>query len=247
MELAMDEMVAALARKYGLTVEQVRDALDRVLSGLCFRRATGAHFGELTADGIVVYGDRGAGCLGETRRSLSRLLAHELEKVLRDAATGAEYDRRMHMRGQIVAGCIESIGVDGTLRVAITITGLFGETAGVIMGICTPRKQIPLERGALRPGETRMFLVEHIAAIRRKGISSVLIFLSRTSPKLPEKLLKKETKGKCSLVCVKRVIGKMSYIVAQRPIPREAIVKVGRELNERIKVRHNGHRDRQES
>lgn len=242
----MEEMVAALAGKYGMTEEQVQDALELVLSGPAFRRATGAAFGELAGNGIVVYGDHGKGFLGETRRSLSRVLSHDLERVLRDAATATEYDRCKHLRGQAVSGRIERIDKDGTLSVAIPLPGLFGETAFVILAVCSPRKQPLRERGACRPGETRMFLVERIATVRRGGISAVRITLSRTSPRLTEKLLKRELKERMRLACVKRVAGRISYVEAERAIPREAIVKVGKELGERIKVRHYSDRDRQE-
>lgn len=238
----MEEFVAALADSYGITREDVLFALDKVLTGKAFRRATGAAFGELADEGIIAYGRNGARLLGVPGRDLMRVLRRDLSVQLRDRTTAIDYDHWQKLEHKVTAGRIVRMAGNGDLLIALEVKGIYGEVVAEHIAVCPVRQQPPRERGAYRSGEQRMFYVESVTPIRqRDGTSKVDIILSRTHRSLPERLLNLEilAAGEENRVrCEKRVVSKVSYLLAQRSVPRSLIVKVQQELGERIKVRY---------
>lgn len=239
----MDE----LASTYGVEREMVERAISSILASPPMRRITGADFAEMTESGLVVYGRHGVGNLGNPKRSLLRALTHELEKSLQDTRTASEYDRVMLLRNKPARGTIERKYPDGSLLVSLAITGVFGETVDEHFAFCTLRRQPPYERDKYRAGQTLQFHVERVLPVRREdGLSAVIVSLSRTSRDLPALLLSRELPGRKDIRCIRRVVGKISHIEASEYVPKEAILKVGKELNERISVKHHDARQRQE-
>jgi len=236
--IGLANIITDLAAKYRLQESQVKDALDMVLSSNAFRRATNSVYGELTSEGVIVFAEDGVRHLGELKRPLSRLLSAELERILTDAATAVELDQWVRLRRQVIRARIERVAPDGTLDVVVERTGVFGETAAEVIGHCSPRNQSKRDRETLRPGEYRYFSVQRVEA-RRQGTApaTIAIELSRTTPQLPEYLIKRGLQGeKVPFRCLKRVVGKVSYIESEGFIPTHVIKEAGRELGERIKV-----------
>ena len=125
-----EEIVDTLSHKYRVQRATVHDALSQVLAGPVFQRATGARFGEITADGVMVFGLRGAGLLGAPRRSLTRLLSYELERKLSDAATAAEYTE-WKLGDRTVAGMLAIVAAMGFIPdQAVGSAGVATEGAG---------------------------------------------------------------------------------------------------------------------
>jgi len=232
------EILNALAAKYRLPITKVHDALTLVLSGEAFRHATKAHFGELTEEGVLVYRDNGFQLLGHPKRPLSRILTHELERILTDANTAVELEQWERLRRQIMKARVERIDRDGTVNAVLEILGPMGEVAGEVIGRCTVGKQSPRDRETLRPGQSKYFYVEKVEAHRHgTAPATISIDLSRVVRCLPEYLLRRELKGRqVDLHCTKRVVGRVSYIDAKDFIPKAIITAVGKELGERVKV-----------
>lgn len=232
------EIINTLAAKHRLTPEQVRDALDQVLCSSAFQRATGAEFGQLTSEGVIVFRERGDSLLGEPKHPLSRLLTGELEKVLTDAATAVELEQWQRLHKQVIHAKIERITPEGDLEVILERTGVFGETTSELIARCHHLNLSHRDRQNLRPGDTRYFYVQKVNAIRHGDApASISIELSRVTPRLTEYLVRKAMKGKAiTFKCWKRVVGKVSYIESEGFIPLEAIKAAGRELDERVKV-----------
>ncbi len=238
--MQIDAIIEELATLHGVERKTVEEAIACVLASPSMRKITGADFAELTSNGLIVYGKYGPGNLGMPKRSLLRALTHELEKHILDARTITEYDKVLHLKGNIIRGYIDRRHEDGSLIVSLPITGIFGEVVDEHFAICPTRNQPPHERSIYSPGQTRCFHVDKVTPVRRDdGSSAVIISLSRTARRLPAILLKKELSGRNDIRCTKRIVGKISYIEAKGSVPREAIIKVGRELNERILVKHN--------
>ena len=237
-----EEIVDTLSHKYRVQRATVLDALSQVLAGPVFQRATGARFGEITADGVMVFGLRGAGLLGEPRRSLTRLLSYELERKLSDAATAAEYTEWKPVEGHLIMGRIDRVEKNGALQVVIERTGIFGETVSEILAHCKKRYLPPHERKAPCLGKIRCFLVDRVMTIRqRTGTKTIAIQLSRTSGRMVTKLLRRELakrNEKAVVSCEKRVAGRVSYVKSNARIPVEVIHAVGKELGERVKVEY---------
>lgn len=235
----VNDLVTALANKHEVTVAQVNEALDMVLTGPVFRRTTGSAFGELTEFGLIAYRENGPMPLGPIKHTVKRLLVRELERILCNLSTADDLKKWKKITGQTVRGTIGRISSDGSLGVILGLAGLLGEVTDEIVGICPKGLQPPRERNYYRSGETRWFYVNSVKAIKTPGgISAVRVELSRTATILPVSLLRREMPEKIKMSCTRRVVGKISYILAERQLPREAILKVGKELGERVKVKY---------
>jgi len=236
--IGTSEIISTLAEKYGLPMEKVNAAVGQVLHGKAFKHATSSDFGQITDDGVVVFRERGVSLLGELKHPLSRLLSDELEKILMDAATAVELEQWHRFYKQVVRARIERITTDGDIEVQLERNGVFGECTAEIIGKCSLRNQSPWDRHTLRCGETRYFYVQKVEA-RRSGTAParISIELSRVTPRLVEYLIRKGLKGnKVSFKCVKRVVGKVSYIDSEGFIPNDVIKAAGKELGERVNV-----------
>lgn len=235
-----DEIIKVLAAKHKLSPEQVREALEQVLYSAAFKNATGSEFGQLTNEGVIVFRERGASLLGELKHPLSRLLTHELEKILTDAATAVELERWQTLHKKIIKARIERITHEGDLEIVLERSGVFGETVSEIIARCSRFKLSHRDRKNLGPGESRYFYVEKVHAVRcGDAPAGITVELSRVTPRLTEYLIRKEMKGKAvNFKCYKRVVGRKNYISSEGFIPKEAIIAAGRELNERVEVKY---------
>lgn len=243
---ATNETLNLLALKHRLPIEKVKEAVDQVLCGRVFRHATSSDFGQISNEGVIVFRERGVSLLGELKRPLSRLLTGELEKLLTDAATVTELERWQMLHKQIVKAPIEMITHDGDIEVRLELTGVLGDSISEIIAICKSRNQSPRDRQKFRVGEARYFYVQKVNAVRcGDAPATISIELSRINPRFVELLIRKNLKGKqVSFKCVKRVVGKVSYISSQGFIPTDVIKQTGKELDERVDVEYKGNSPR---
>lgn len=232
------EIIETLAAKHRLSPQQVRDALDQILCGTAFRKATGSDFGQLTSGGVMVFRERGASLLGEPKHPLSRLLTGELEKILTDAATAAELERWLILHKKVIKARVERVTPEGDLEVLLERPGVFGEAVSEIIARCSRHKLSHRDRGNIAEGQHRYFYVEKVNAVRcGDAPAGIFIDLSRVTPRLTEFLIRQGMRDKnVKFKCWKRVVGKISYIESEGFIPLEAIRAAGNELNERVKV-----------
>lgn len=240
------EIVKSLAEKYNLPMDQVVSAVDQVLCSKAFQRATSSDCGQVTSEGVIVFRERGVSLLGELKHPLARLLTEELEKILTDAATAVELEQWQQLHKQVIHARIERITPDGDLEVQIERNGAFGEIVAAILGRCSRRNQSPRDRQMLRAGDSRFFYVQEVVARRREdSLASISIELSRVTLRLPEYLIRRELKDKkVSFKCVKRVVGRVSYVFSEGFIPKDVIKAAGKELDERISVEYPGKKKR---
>ncbi|MDR2548982.1 MAG: hypothetical protein LBD10_02065 [Desulfobulbus sp.] len=94
--------------------------------------------------------------------------------------------------------------------------------------------------GRFQPGQRRAFHLRRIEPVLMNGTPRTKVILDRVSKTLTENLLCHhlgDAAHRFQFRCLKRYVGHKSIVLTTRRLPREVIVAVDRELQERIEVR----------
>ena len=111
-----------------------------------------------------------------------------------------------------------------------------------IIAIC-PVNRIGLHErhtGRFQPGQRRAFHLRRIEPVLVNGTPRTKVVLDRVSKTLTENLLRHhlgDAAHRFQLRCPTRYVGHKSIVLTTRRLPREVIIAVDRELQERIEVR----------
>ena len=111
-----------------------------------------------------------------------------------------------------------------------------------IIAIC-PLNRIGLHErhtGRFQPGQRRAFHLRRIEPMLVNGTPRTKVVLDRVSKTLTENLLRHhlgDSAHRFRFHCLTRYVGHKSIVLTTRRLPREVIVAVDRELQERIEVR----------
>ncbi|MDD2468676.1 MAG: hypothetical protein PHI97_32270 [Desulfobulbus sp.] len=111
-----------------------------------------------------------------------------------------------------------------------------------IIAIC-PLNRIGLHErnaGRLQLGQRRAFHLRRIEPVLVNGTPRTKVVLNRVSKTLTENLLRHhlgDAAHRVQFRCLKRYVGHKSIVLTTRRLPREVIIAVDRELQERIEVR----------
>jgi hypothetical protein len=94
--------------------------------------------------------------------------------------------------------------------------------------------------GRFQPGQRRAFHLRRIESVLVNGTPRTKVILDRVSKTLTENLLRYhlgDAAERFHFRCLKRYVGHRSIVLTTRRLPREVIIAVDRELQERIEVR----------
>ena len=93
--------------------------------------------------------------------------------------------------------------------------------------------------GRFQPGQRRAFHLRRIEPVLVNGTPRTKVVLDRVSKTLTENLLRYhlgDSAHRFQFRCLKRYVGHKSIVLTTRRLPREVIIAVDRELQERIEV-----------
>ena len=111
-----------------------------------------------------------------------------------------------------------------------------------IIAVC-PLNRIGLHErhsGRFQPGQRRAFHLRRIEPVLVNGTPRTKVVLDRVSKTLTENLLRHhlgDAARRFHFRCLKRYVGHKSIVLTLQKLPREVIIAVDRELQERIEVR----------
>ena len=111
-----------------------------------------------------------------------------------------------------------------------------------IIAIC-PLNRIGLHErhaGRFQPGQRRAFHLRRVEPVLVNGTPRTKVILDRVSKTLTENLLRHhlcDAAHRFHFRCLKRYVGHKSIVLTLQKLPREVIVAVDRELQERVEVR----------
>lgn len=172
--------------------------------------------------------------LATLSRQLKRQIRYRIECELEKYQSLRDQEYLRSMRGRCILGEARKVSSNGDLTIALEIEDRFQHL--ILTGICPARQIPPKERTCFQLWTKKTFLITSILPVIENDKAKVLIRLSRISRTLPEVMLREKT-GEQSIRCRRRIAGAFSEIETSQPIPKEAILSVGKELGERIIVR----------
>ena len=111
-----------------------------------------------------------------------------------------------------------------------------------IIAVC-PLNRIGLHErnaGRFQPGQRRAFHLRRAEPVLVNGTPRTKVILDRVSKTLTENLIRHhlgDVAHRFQFRCLKRYVGHKSIVLTTRRLPREVIIAVDRELQERIEVR----------
>lgn len=160
---------------------------------------------------------------GKTPRTLS--LALEKFKVAKESAA---YQRH---KNEIRWGEVIGFEPDGTIRVEIEI-----EPNEKIIAFC-PRNRLGVhERHLIRTSQRRAWHLRMVEPVLINGTPRVKVTVDRVSKHLTTGLLRELFPGINGINCVKRYVGRKSFVVTPVLLPKKAIMAVKEELNEHLQI-----------
>ena len=239
----MIDILDDLGERHGLSNEEVVAALESVLS---------ESFSKRYQREIMVVIDRhlhvealtyemDMGFLRQRRLDLNRFkydktIKKRLGAYLEKIALVKQSSRYKHVEKTLIWGEIVSKSLDQSLHVE---TKIFQEAP--IIAFCPLNRIGVHERhGAhLTPGTTRAFHLRRVEPVLFGDTPRLKITLDRVSKTLVENLLKsclQDHGFKAGVRCLKRYVGHKSIVLADRHLPKEAVLFVDRELRERVEI-----------
>ena len=239
----MLDILEDLAHRHGLSSGEVVAVLESFLSELFSKR----HRRE-----IMVVVDRHlhveavayeieSGVMRQRRLDLSRfksakIMEQRFHAYLERIALVKQSSQHRPFERTLIWGEIVSKGPDQSLHVEIKI---FPENP--IIAVCPLNRVGVHERhGAhLAPGATRAFHLRRVEPVLLGKVPRLKITLDRVSKTLVENLLKSWLQDhglKTEVRCLKRYVGHKSIVLADRHLPKEAVLYVDRELKERVEI-----------
>ncbi len=98
------------------------------------------------------------------------------------------------------------------------------------------------ERSQFRIGTKKIFHIRKVNPVMLGDTPRLSVVVDRVSKNLATGLIKKHIEGYCDSIkvrCIKRFVGKKSFIEVSARIPKEAILAVKKELGEHLDVKIN--------
>jgi len=240
--MCLENLYKEIAGEYRFSAVEARPFLERTLSASLSESLGKRAVVLISGNDITVYREKGGDDspvleqvpLSGLNRKLLRRCRYRIDTELRKRMSQVEYDYLKPLQGTVIRGIIDGIREDFSLVILFSVDELFKRRE--IIGICPLSLQPPRERGKYRRGEACYFIVAKIRLIRlAEWLFRVDVRLSRTSRLLPELLLKMKSEY-AEIRCVRRIAGRISFVVSKERLPLEVIRDVSAELGERVKV-----------
>ncbi len=240
----MQEIITSFANKYGLSKAEVMDEIEKTFSAMLsqwYRLEVMVFFHEDFHLEAVAYNNSGGAIIQKpidfsemkSRNTISRQLEINLAKmaVINQTTHYKPFERKL------LWGEIASIDAEHNLYVETEV--IPGEW---ITAIC-PLNRIGLHERHSRNfaiGKKRAFHLRRVEPVFLNGTPRLKVVVDRVSKTLVETLLKSQfgsTSKKTQIRCVKRYVGHKSIVLTTKPLPKQAIIAVDRELKERVQVK----------
>lgn len=239
----MQSTLLSLADEYSLTQQEILAELQSILSETLserYRLEITAHLREnfrieiisqKFQDGVVKQH------LVHIPKSLKYSKIQALLKYRLTTSSVIKKVRHLKTREkEMVWGQISHNSPDGHIYLE---TEIFPEEP--LVAIC-PLNRVGIHerlRPHLQKGQVRAFHLRRVDAVLLNGLPRLKIVVDRVSKTLTENLLLyhlDDQAHKFQIRCVKRFVGHKSVVLAKKPLPKNVIVAVDRELRERIEV-----------
>ena len=240
----MQSIILSLASRYALStaevIQEVESAFARQLSQW-YRQEVMVFLREGLQLEVVAYGKRNGLPVQRTLDLPAILSRNQFKNILENHLVTAAVIKQVRLlkgfERRLVWGEIVSNRTGDDLLVETEII-----PNEPIIATC-PLNRIGLHErhaGRLQPGQRRAFHLRRIESVLVNGTPRTKVILDRVSKTLTENLLRHhlgDAAHRFQFRCLKRYVGHKSIVLTTRRLPREVIIAVDRELQERIEVR----------
>jgi len=240
----MQKIISLFTGKYGLTRNEVVSEVEKVFSEILSRRYGCEVMTVFRQDlqlEIIAYNVAG-GLVQQRIIELNNIrgwnmIKRHLEKSLLKASVLKQARQYKYYERELRWGEITAIDLESNYHVEIEV--IPGET---VIAVC-PLNRVGLHErssGEFSIGEKRAFHVRRVDSVFLHGTPRLKVVVDRVSKTLVEGLLKEQlgyAAEKMTIRCTRRYVGKKSFVVTSRRIPKPAIIAVTRELKEHMLVR----------
>ena len=240
----MQSIILSLASRYALStaevIQEIESAFARQLSQW-YRQEVMVFLREGMQLEVVAYSNKN-GLLAQQILDLPAVLSRNQFKTILEnhLATAAVIKQVRLLKG------FERRLIWGEIVRNRAIDNLLVETEIIrdepIIATC-PINRIGLHErnaGRFQPGQRRAFHLRRIEPVLVNGTPRTKVVLDRVSKTLTENLLRHhlgDSAHRFHFHCLTRYVGHKSIVLTTRRLPREVIIAVDRELQERIEVR----------
>jgi len=240
----MQSIILSLASRYALStaevIQEIESAFARQLSQW-YRQEVMVFLREGMQLEVVAYGKRNGLPVQRTLDLPTVLSRNQFKAILENhLATAAVIKQVRLLKGferRLVWGEVVRNKIGDHLLVETEII-----PDEPIIATC-PLNRIGLHErhaGRLQPGQRRAFHLRRIEPVLVNGTPRTKVILDRVSKTLTENLLRYhlgDGADRFHFRCLTRYVGHKSIVLTTRRLPREVIIAVDRELQERIEVR----------
>lgn len=240
----MQSIILSLASRYALStaevVQEIESAFARQLSQW-YRQEVMVFLREGMQLEVVAYGKKNGLPVQQILNLPAVISRHQFKTILENhLATAAVIKQVRLLKGferRLLWGEVVRNRIGDHLLIETEII-----PDEPIIAIC-PLNRIGLHErhtSRLQPGQRRAFHLRRIEPVLVNGTPRTKVVVDRVSKTLTENLLRHhlgDAAHRFHFRCLKRYVGHKSIVMTTRRLPREVIIAVDRELQERIEVR----------
>ncbi|WP_319549496.1 hypothetical protein [Desulfogranum marinum] len=240
----MLEIISLFTAQYGLTKSEVMREIENVFS-VMLSQWHGCEVmvffnDDLQLEAVAYHKTRGVVMQAEidfTRMRGLNTLKKRLEKSISKVALLKQTTHYKYYEKELRWG--EVTGRDAEHNLYVETEVIPGET---ILATCPLNRIGVHERTSpcFSVGAKRAFHLRRVEPILLKGTPRLNVVVDRVSKTLVEALLKEQLghpADTISIRCIKRYVGRKSFVLASKRIPKSAILAVTGELGEKLEVR----------
>lgn len=232
------DIISSFVDKYGLSRGQVIAEIEKTFSSMLSR-----WHGQNV---VVMFGDDQLTAFGYHHNSAEMVqvpielttmrgwntIRRILDKNLGRAACMQEVAKYKHKEHGLFWGEIIKKNNDFSLSVEIEI-----EPGTPMVTTCLANHIGVHEREKIIVGQRRAFHLRRVDPIRLNGTPRIRILVDRVSKNMVSGLLRSQLNGAIKIRCLKRYVGRKSFVESSGFIPKKVILDASRELGEHIQVK----------
>jgi len=238
MNTTYQDIISSFVDKYGLSRGQVVAEIERTFSSMLsrwHRQNVVALFGD---DQLTAFGyHHGSAEMVQVPIELTTMrgwntIERILDKNLSKTACMEAVNRYKRKEHCIYWGEVIKKDCNDNLVVEIEI-----EPGDLIYATCLSNHLGVHERNVVTVGQNRAFHLRRVDPVLTNNIPRIKVLVDRVSKYLVEELIRSKLSGTTKIRCLKRYVGRKSFVETSDFIPKKIILAAARELNEHIQVK----------
>lgn len=242
--MAIKPAIVRMADEYALPLDVAKSTVAAAVGDSLSASSPLQHAAEYEGYDLIIRAfDPSRGWFEINTETLNKRIVRNVTFAVHRALEKAVAFRIQNVANQylhgVVQGSVSRIEADGTLLIDFSLDNpATGETF-LVLGRCPVKDQPPHERDKYKRGDSLKWYLKRSEVVNVRKIPRLEVLLSRTSLEFAACLLR-ENNYDCGgemvkVECVRRVSGAFAMFRISGKVERDAILRTGAELKERIR------------